>query len=157
MNENTQAALHDSVRQVRLDRPRQQVQPTGTHLFCFLSSMSSCVHPHLDQGPLSRPPPRHSSTPSGHSFLLTQQATLTQPSTQINSMIDSSPDVLTTALAVTPQGWMSVPPAPALPSHPLVTLLFSFAYTTQAARSLHLVAGVFGYCHKNSCQVTCDV
>jgi butyrate kinase len=72
-------------------------------------------------------------------------------------MIDSSPDVLTVALAVTPQGWMSVPPAPELPSHPLVTLLFSFAYTTQASRSLHLVAGVFGYCHKNSCQVTCDV
>ena len=74
-------------------------------------------------------------------------------------MIETAEEALGVAIAVVPQGWLCV-------FKTLILLLLSrikrcscnrYAYTTRATQALHIVAGVFAYCHKSSCQVTCDV
>jgi hypothetical protein len=69
-------------------------------------------------------------------------------------MIEVPEAALSVSIAVVPQGWLCV--FPSLRLQPFSTIkynLHSYAYTSVTTQALHVVAGVFAYCHKNSCQV----
>lgn len=56
-----------------------------------------------------------------------------RPAIKINSVIELPEEARSVSIASVPQGWL-------------------YAYTSSSAQALHVVAGVFAYCHKNSCQ-----